>query len=300
MHFFYVPKGLKDIRMVYNGTSSGVNDCLFGPHFSLPTITQATRALAEGYYQADMDIGEMFLNFMLGEELRPYSGVDVTHICTQRGDLQHHEPEPLDDIPNWERDRTRAWERWVRNWMGMIDSPYRSCHMMFIAKEIAFGDRNQRSNPFRWHVVVLNLPGTKSYNSKMPWVYKRRQDGAIANDCFIYVDDNKTTGSTSLECWKTSCRFWSKITNLGVQDAKRKRTSPTLRPGPWAGSVAHTDGGLFSLVSGKQWSKTKELVAELSSCWTREQMVCCRITGYCRSGDSSCTCLVLTHGCRLT
>ena len=77
---FYVPKGLKDIRMIYNGTASGVNDWLFAPHFSLPTITQAMRARAEGYYQADMDIGEMFLNFMLGEELRQYSGVDVTHL----------------------------------------------------------------------------------------------------------------------------------------------------------------------------------------------------------------------------
>jgi hypothetical protein len=41
MHFFYVPKGLKDIRMVYNGTASGLNDCLLGLLFSLPTITQA-------------------------------------------------------------------------------------------------------------------------------------------------------------------------------------------------------------------------------------------------------------------
>jgi hypothetical protein len=97
----------------------------------------------------------------------------------------------------------------------------------------------------------------------MPWVYKRRQDGAIANDCFIYVDDNKLTGSTALECWKSGCRFLSKITNLGVQDAKRKRTSPTLTPGPWAGSVAHTEGGIFSLVSGKQWAEAKELIGEL-------------------------------------
>eukprot|EP00956_Cyclotella_meneghiniana_P029337 scaffold70717_cov42-Cyclotella_meneghiniana.AAC.5 len=39
-------KGKKDIRMVYNGTASGVNDCLFYPHFGLPTINHVTRALA--------------------------------------------------------------------------------------------------------------------------------------------------------------------------------------------------------------------------------------------------------------
>jgi hypothetical protein len=149
MHFFYVPKGLKDIRMVYNVMASGLNDCLLGLHFSLPTITQAMRSLAEGYYQADMGIGEMFLNFILGEELRPYSGVDVTHIRTQRSDLQHHEPWPLEDIQDWERERIRVWERFCRNWMGMVDSPQRSCQMMIKAKEIAFGDRRQRSNPFK-------------------------------------------------------------------------------------------------------------------------------------------------------
>jgi hypothetical protein len=147
--------------------------------------------------------------------------------------------------------------------MGTIDSPERLCQMMIIAKEVAFGDRRQRTNPFRWHMVVLNLPGTGSYDTKMPWVYKQQKDGVIANDCFIYLDDNKLTGSTPLECWKSGCRFSLKLTNLGVQDAKRKRTSPTLTPGPWAGSVVHMKGGIFSLVSAKQWAKTKELIAEL-------------------------------------
>jgi hypothetical protein len=87
MHMFYMPKGKKDIRMVYNGTASRVNDCLFAAHFSLPTIQQVTRALLPGYYQVDMDIGEMFLNFMLGEELREYSGVDVTHVRTRHKSL---------------------------------------------------------------------------------------------------------------------------------------------------------------------------------------------------------------------
>ena len=66
-HYFYVAKGKKDIRMVYNGTASGINDCLFYPHFGLPTIQHVTRALGPSYQQADHDVGEMFLNFMLGE-----------------------------------------------------------------------------------------------------------------------------------------------------------------------------------------------------------------------------------------
>lgn len=52
------------------------------------------------------------------------------------------------------------------------------------------------------------------------------------------------------------------MTHLGIQDAKRKRTSPTMNPGPWAGSVMHTEGGLYSLSSEKQWSKARELIQE--------------------------------------
>ena len=38
-------------------------------------------------------------------------------------------------MPLWEQKRDRAWERWVRNWMGLRDSPYRSIQLMILAKE---------------------------------------------------------------------------------------------------------------------------------------------------------------------
>jgi hypothetical protein len=125
MHMFYVPKGDSDVRMVYNSTSSGINDCLFAPHFGLPTILYVLHSLRPGYSQAGIDVGEMFPNFILGEQLRPYSGVDITHIKTRPDDLQHHLPEPLSVMPEWKKGRTRSWERWSRNWVGLRDSPYR-------------------------------------------------------------------------------------------------------------------------------------------------------------------------------
>ena len=195
MHMFYVPKGDTDIRMVYNGTASGINECLFAPHFSLPTISQVLRALWPGYHQADLNIGEMFLNFMLGEEIRAYSGVDVTHVKTCKTDLPHHQPDPLTEMQDWRLERTRAWEHWERNWMGLTDSPFRSAQMMMVAKEKALGSHTDERNPFRWTVVVLNLPGNKLYDPTMPWVYKRRANGQIASGAFVYVDENKTTGS---------------------------------------------------------------------------------------------------------
>jgi hypothetical protein len=50
-HYFSVPKGLDDIRVVYNGTSCGLNDVLWALRFGLPTVKQTLRALLAGYLQ---------------------------------------------------------------------------------------------------------------------------------------------------------------------------------------------------------------------------------------------------------
>lgn len=79
-HFFLVPKAKgTDICMVYNGTSSGLNSVLWALHFFLPTMSAQLRALKEGTYMGDMDIREMFLNFMLHEFLRAVWGGRLIH-----------------------------------------------------------------------------------------------------------------------------------------------------------------------------------------------------------------------------
>jgi hypothetical protein len=72
-HYFCVPKGPDDVRMVYNGTSCGLNDVLFALRFGLPTVRHTLRAILPGYHQADLDVGEQFLNFCLHKSLREYS-----------------------------------------------------------------------------------------------------------------------------------------------------------------------------------------------------------------------------------
>ncbi len=81
-HYFFVPKGLDDICMVYNGTSCGLNYVLWAPRFDLPAVKQTLRAPLPGYMQCDLDVGEQFPNYYLHEELRQYSGVDVREICS--------------------------------------------------------------------------------------------------------------------------------------------------------------------------------------------------------------------------
>ncbi len=76
--FFSVPKGDHDIRMVYDSTKSGLNVSLWPPWFPLPTIEMHLRSIVPGLYMGNIDIGDMFLNFMLHKSIQPAAGVDLT------------------------------------------------------------------------------------------------------------------------------------------------------------------------------------------------------------------------------
>ena len=52
----------------------------------------------------DRDIGEIFLNFMLSKEVRPYCGVDISNYRIEKG---------------WERGRPGGWDIWEREMMGL-------------------------------------------------------------------------------------------------------------------------------------------------------------------------------------
>jgi hypothetical protein len=99
MHFFSVPKvtvyheetgeeEVIDIHMVYNGTSCGLNAVLWAPWFALPMGEQMLQTVDVGYWGADNDYGEMFLNWWLHQDLRPFCGVD----------LMAHFPEELEGM----------------------------------------------------------------------------------------------------------------------------------------------------------------------------------------------------------
>jgi hypothetical protein len=75
---FAVERGDEDIRMVYNGTYSGLNAHLWCPWFALATINTTLRALEPGTFMGDLDVGEMFLNFMLETRRSYMAGVDLS------------------------------------------------------------------------------------------------------------------------------------------------------------------------------------------------------------------------------
>ncbi|KAL7574377.1 hypothetical protein ACA910_008478 [Epithemia clementina (nom. ined.)] len=97
--------------MVYDGTKSLLNDALFAPWFSLPTVNTMLRTVAEDTWSADNDFGEMFLNFWLHPELRMYAGIDLTGLF----------PEELIFSK-----RKVLWQAWNRCAMGLSPSPYQA------------------------------------------------------------------------------------------------------------------------------------------------------------------------------
>ena len=75
LHFFAVPKGEDDIRVVFDGTSCGLNEALWSPNFFLPTSRNAAEMLSFDTWMSDADLGEFFHNFFADEKVRKHSGV---------------------------------------------------------------------------------------------------------------------------------------------------------------------------------------------------------------------------------
>jgi hypothetical protein len=130
--FFAVPKGIDDIRLVYDGSVSGLNLSIWVPRFFLPTsIGTHLRAVDEDTYMADVDIGEMFLSFILHRGLQAFARVDLTHYF------------PKDDKGS------KVWETWQRAAMGLRSSPYQAVQAMSIAEEVIKGKRRDPDNIYR-------------------------------------------------------------------------------------------------------------------------------------------------------
>ena len=70
-------KVVDKIRMVYDTSKSGLNNTVFAPWFTMPTVESHLRSVKAVTYISDYDVGEIILNFMIEHEVRPYAGVDL-------------------------------------------------------------------------------------------------------------------------------------------------------------------------------------------------------------------------------
>ncbi len=265
-----------DIRPVYNGASSGLNDAIWAPWFGLPTVHSQLRRIEPGTYMGDADVGEMFHNFMLEEDLQPYVGVDFEQFDFDPSELKGlssllSKTEKQEEILTWtEMINNAGGERWTRMCMGMRQSPYQCTQGLHRAEEVIKGLHHEATNPFNWEHVVLNLPGDKNYNPKLPWVYKVTKEGEIAADLYTYVDDQRCTGSTELKCWSALQRVTGIISHLGLQSAARKRREVGQDVGAWPGSIVDTTGGKVRLRTDQgKWDKTRTWISKLNN-WIKD------------------------------
>jgi hypothetical protein len=249
--YFSVPKGIDDLRMVYNGTSSGLNAVLWSPNFGLPTVESTLRAVDSLTWMCDNDLGDMFLNFMLHRDVRCYVGIDLSPYFLE-------ELSPLKRV---------VWERWERCLMGLRTSPFQAIQAALWCEEVIRGDRLRPNNPFHWDRLRLNLPGMVDYNPGLPLASKVCDVDSVAvlaSDFFVYVDDVRPTGSSETKCWEAARRVASVSGYLGIQDAPRKRRPPSQRPGAWAGSVVRVSAdGVGVTLSVERWVKTRQILVDL-------------------------------------
>jgi len=98
--YFTVPKGEGDVRLVFDGTKSGLNDVVWAPGFTLPSVNSLLAALEPGTWMADIDVAEQFYNFLLDQSIQPYCGIDLSpyfpEVTAWQGRLpKSDEPLPL-------------------------------------------------------------------------------------------------------------------------------------------------------------------------------------------------------------
>ena len=252
--YFAVDKAGSDIRVVFNGTSCGLNEAVWAPNFWLPTADSMSRSIGYNYKFVDIDLGEMFLNFPLHPSLQLYSGVDLSPFGKQ---LQ----EELPDL-KWP-DNKKFYAKWTRDWMGFAPSPEWACRFYYIAEEFVRGDEKEPRNPLRWDKVILNLFGNKNYNPALPSVIKWNSLAKMmAGDLKAYVDDLRAIGWSLEHAWQIARHVASRLQFLGIQDAARKRR---IDNGPWAGSIFISDEDKVQrTVSKEKWEKGRKYISEIS------------------------------------
>jgi hypothetical protein len=259
VHFFAVPKGDADIRVVFDGTSSGLNETLWAPNFFLPLAKSASMCLSFGTWMADMDFGEFFHNFHMDPRIRPFSGVDL-------GSVSSLVPGLCESVkPGGVRPTVL---RWTRLFMGMRPSPYLAIRQYYWGEEFARGNPGRAGNPMGYDRVRLDLPGMKTYDPKLPKVMKWRDgptdmdNGYLAGDVVTFVDDVRVTGFSKADCWDVYHQFASQVQYLGMQNEPRKFRAPSqVDAGAWTGTIFRIGSNhITKSVSQEKWDKGRAMI----------------------------------------
>eukprot|EP00546_Thalassionema_frauenfeldii_P015706 CAMPEP_0178911038 /NCGR_PEP_ID=MMETSP0786-20121207/9447_1 /TAXON_ID=186022 /ORGANISM="Thalassionema frauenfeldii, Strain CCMP 1798" /LENGTH=393 /DNA_ID=CAMNT_0020583389 /DNA_START=728 /DNA_END=1911 /DNA_ORIENTATION=+ len=208
------------------------------------------QTLEPGYWCADNDCGEHFLNFPLHPNLQQYCGLDLSKLY----------PEKMAQRENL------LTAVWVRNVMGLKQSPYASVQGALRAKaRLEWNSEKEMLTPS----IGTRSGGTTQEVMNMilglAWIAKVDEEGWLATELHQYVDDIQITAKTKEMAWQASSRVAKVGSCLGLQDAAHKRREPRQQPGPWAGAVVSTKNGkVCQSVTQEHWDKLKTRVRWLA------------------------------------
>lgn len=267
---FGVPKDEDDIRLVWDATRCGANETLWAPSFWMPVfrtisdlIIKRLPCSVSDYFlgnipstpaptdwrvphQSDMDVGEMFLNYLLHYSERHFFGA---RIITGEGDGE-----------------VSQIMRFSRLLFGGRPCPYLAVQGHARAMELITGDISDPSNPLGWTRVITNWPFDFGYDPSMPRVIRVRQDGEMAPGYPAFVDDGRISGVSKVICDSATHRFCTKVNHLGEQNASRKRRPSSTTPGAWTGKMlwSHETHPIKGILPEK-WTKQRDDLLSLKS-----------------------------------
>eukprot|EP00956_Cyclotella_meneghiniana_P033673 scaffold98222_cov35-Cyclotella_meneghiniana.AAC.2 len=260
---FGVPKGDDDIRLVWDATRCGANETLWAPSFWMPVfrtiqdlIIKRLPCSVTDYFlgnipvspsnsdwriphQSDMDVGEMFLNYLLHHSERHFFGA---RIVTGEGDGE-----------------VCQIMRFSRLLFGGRPCPYLAVQGHARAIELITGNIADASNPLGWTQVITNWPFDFGYDPSMPRVIRVRRDGEMAPGYPAFVDDGRISGVSKEICDSATHRFCTKVNYLGEQNASRKRRPASTTPGAWTGKMLWThESHPIKGILPEKWSKQRD------------------------------------------
>ena len=147
----------------------------------------------------NMDVGEMFHNFPLNDDVRAFCDVNLSRNAFQGG--------------------SKKLFRWTRQWMGHKPSPYNYVRCLALAIEDCFGDYLHADNPLHWDKVSFHLPCAEDFNPDIPWIYKLNSSlGIIVPDVVTLMDEMRITGFSMENCLHSARRFSSRFLARGIQE----------------------------------------------------------------------------------
>lgn len=171
VNYFSVPKGEDDIRVVFDGSKFGLNTALWAPPFALPTVDSLLPTLDIGTWHGDIDVREMFYNYLLDPEIQPFCSLHANPYFQETSNQQ-----PL------------AWVHWQHCVMGLNHMVVLKCSLW--QRRYSGVILQGKCNPLYSGKIIPNLPGSSKYNPSKAWLYKYDSSTkVVVCDMATYMDD---------------------------------------------------------------------------------------------------------------